>query len=61
MDTEKKVLFSRSNTALKLNISLRTLDHLVRIKEIQPIKVGRRVMFSELSILRFAGKDHPTK
>jgi hypothetical protein len=57
---EDKVLFGRKQTASLLDISLRTLDHLVQNGQIFPIRIGKRIMFTRLTIDRFIQKDHPT-
>ncbi|MCU0671326.1 MAG: helix-turn-helix domain-containing protein [Myxococcota bacterium] len=46
-------LSSRVDAARFLGISLRTLDRLVEVGELTPVRVGRRVLFEQAEIERF--------
>jgi excisionase family DNA binding protein len=53
-----KLLFTRSESAQLLSISLRTLDHLQARKEIKTRRVGRKVLIPASELARFAQQDH---
>lgn len=52
---------SKRETAAILGVSVRTLENLVAMREISPRHIGRRVLFDEREIERFARRDHRTK
>ena len=55
-----RILHGKRETAATLGISVRTLENLVAIREITPRRVGKRVLFEEREIERFARRDHRT-
>jgi len=55
-----EILLSRKRTSEILNISLRTLDHIVAARELRPRRIGRRVLFERREIEKFARRDHQT-
>ncbi len=62
MEAQKeRLLLGRKRTAAALDISLRTLDNLVRNRELAPIRIGRRIMFQRSAVERFAQTNHDTK
>jgi hypothetical protein len=60
-EPKERYLFGRKRTAAVLDISLRTLDNLVRIGQLCPIRIGKRIMFTRSAIERFIKTDHETK
>ncbi len=52
------LLVSKLEAARLLSISSRTLDNLLVVGELRPVRVGRRVLFSRASLERFARGDH---
>jgi excisionase family DNA binding protein len=56
----EQLLLSKRSTAAMLGISMRTLENLVAIREINPRRIGRRVLFDAREIERFARRDHRT-
>ena len=56
-----RLLFSKRDTAARLGISVRTLENLVSVGEIIPRRIGKRCLFDEKEIQRFARRDHPTQ
>ena len=50
------LLMKREIAALKLGISLRTLDALIAARQIKSVKIGKRRLVSEASIADFIRK-----
>lgn len=48
------ILVSREIAAESLSISTVTLDRLVAAKKIKPTRIGRRVLFSTVTLAKFA-------
>ena len=51
--SDEKILFGRKRTAAALDISLRTLDHLVQNGQLLHIRIGKRIMFTRSAIEKF--------
>lgn len=49
----EQLLYSRTDTAKLLGISIRTLTSLVRGKKIRGKRIGRKLMFSRVELDRF--------
>lgn len=56
-----RIFHGKRETAAMLGISVRTLENLIAMREISPRHIGRRVLFDEKEIERFARRDHRTK
>jgi excisionase family DNA binding protein len=54
-----KVLLSRREAAQLLSLSVRTIDHLIKSKEIVVRRVGRRRLIPAIEVERFTRRDHP--
>jgi excisionase family DNA binding protein len=52
----KPLLHARQRAALRLGVSLRTLDELVASKQIASVKIGKRRLISEQAIQNFIRK-----
>lgn len=52
-----RLLFSRSETALLLNISERSVDYLIATRRLPSTKLGRRRMVSRHALECFAGTE----
>jgi len=52
----KPLLHKREITALRLGVSLRTLDELIASKQIASVKIGKRRLVSEEAINAFIRK-----
>lgn len=59
--TEAKILVTRSEAAILLSVSLRTLDHLVAAGELSPRHIGKRVLFARRDLEVFSRGDHATR
>ena len=58
---QSKLLYSRSEAALLLNMSLRTIDRLAAAKELPVRRNGRRVSVTRDALLQFIRRDHATQ
>jgi excisionase family DNA binding protein len=52
-----RLLFSRTEVALLLNLSERSVDYLVSGNRLNSIKKGRRRLFTRDAVLNFAGVE----
>ena len=50
---EKTVVYTRKELAKDLKISLMTVDRAIRNKELLPIRIGSRVMFTDEAIQKW--------
>lgn len=55
------VLYKRTEAAIRLNISVRTLDTLLATKELPSVKIGKRRLVSEDAIQAFIKKAERSK
>jgi excisionase family DNA binding protein len=55
---QERLLFSRREAAILLNLSLRTLDNLVARGELRVRRVGRRRLVERRELERFSRQDH---
>lgn len=60
MTQAEKLLISKDDAAAMLSVSLRTIDNLVRAKELRPRRIGRRLLFTRTELERFSRGDHST-
>jgi excisionase family DNA binding protein len=54
----EKLLFSKSASAELLDISIRTLEHLITAGQIPIQRIGRRVVISRRALDKFAHSNH---
>ena len=54
------ILGPRGGAARLLGVSTRTLDYLIAKKELNPRRVGRKVLISYEELREFARRDHPS-
>lgn len=57
----ERLLVSKRDAALTLGISVRTLENLVRFKELPARRIGRRCLIERAALERFARRDHQTQ
>jgi hypothetical protein len=55
---ETRLLYARKTAALMLSISLRTLDEHLSRGAFDTRRIGRRVLITHASLIRFASKNH---
>ena len=52
---------SKQEAAQMLGVSLRTIDRLIALKELQVRRLGRRVLIPRSALDGLMHKDHPTQ
>jgi len=57
----KPLLHKREVAALRLGISLRTLDELIATRALASVKIGKRRLVSEQAIQNFVNKAETSK
>lgn len=58
MNTDK-ILVNRKEASRQLSVSLRTLDYLIKCRELWPVRrIGRRVLIPWRALEDFARRDH---
>jgi hypothetical protein len=55
---ESKLLYSRRESAEKLSISVRSVDYFIAKKELDTRRIGRKVLVTHASLLRFVSSNH---
>jgi excisionase family DNA binding protein len=55
------IVLSKQEAAQMLGVSLRTIDRLIALKELQVRRLGRRVLIPRNSLDSFLRTDHPTQ
>ncbi len=55
----ENLLLSKKETARILSLSVRTVEYIIARKDLEAIRVGRRVLVSAKSLKAFARKNHP--
>lgn len=53
-----KLLYTKSEAAAMLSISLRTIDTLISLKELPVRRIRRRVLISHAALMNFIRHDH---
>jgi hypothetical protein len=53
-----RLLYSRSEAARQLSISIRSLDYLIANKAFQTKRIGKKVLITHASLIHFARADH---
>lgn len=56
-----KLMYSKTEAAEMLSVSLRTLENLIATKELLVRRVGKRVLVPYRSLLQFVRRDHKTR
>ena len=55
------IAVSKLEAAQMLGVSLRTIERLIALKELQVRRLGRRVLIPRTSLENFLRNDHPTQ
>jgi excisionase family DNA binding protein len=58
MQTTERLLYPRKDAAFQLGVSVRTLDYLIARKELETRRIGKKVLVTRRSLVRFAGANH---
>lgn len=60
MSEETRILYDRKTAAVKLSLSVRSLDYLIAQKEILVRRVGTKILIPHGELIRFSRQDHAT-
>jgi hypothetical protein len=55
---ESRLLYDRKEAARQLSISVRSLDYLIAAKQLDTRRIGRKVLVTHASLLRYASGNH---
>jgi excisionase family DNA binding protein len=53
-----KILYDRKSAAHALSVSVRTIDYLLAAGEFETRRIGKKVLITRASLLRFAQGNH---
>lgn len=59
--TTEPIAMSKQEAAQMLGVSLRTLDRLIALKELQVRRLGRRVLIPRTALENLLRSNHPTQ
>jgi excisionase family DNA binding protein len=57
---EDRILLDKKSAAAALSISVRSLENLIRARQLAVRRVGRRTLIPRAALEAFARSDHPT-
>jgi hypothetical protein len=55
-----RLLYDRKEAARQLSISIRGLDYIIAAKELDTRRIGRKVLVTHASLVRYASGSHYT-
>jgi len=55
---ESRLLYDRREAARQLSISVRSLDYLIARKQLETRRIGRKVLITRASLVRYAAGNH---
>lgn len=55
---ETRLLYDRKTAALMLSISVRSLDYIIAAKGLDTRRIGRKVLVTHSSLVRYASGNH---
>jgi hypothetical protein len=55
---ESRLLYDRKEAARQLSISVRSLDYLIAGKQLDTRRIGRKVLVTHASLVRYASANH---
>lgn len=58
MQTTERLLYPRKDAAFQLGVSVRTLDYMVAAKQLETRRVGKKVLVTRGSLVKFANSNH---
>jgi len=53
-----RLLYDRNEAARQLSISVRSLDYIIAAKELDTRRIGRKVLVTHASLMRYASGNH---
>jgi hypothetical protein len=53
-----RLLYDRKEAARQLSISVRSLDYIIAAKELDTRRIGRKVLVTRASLVRYASGNH---
>lgn len=53
-----KILYDRKSAAFALSICVRSLDYLIANKQLNTLRLGKKVMISHSELMRFSRSNH---
>jgi excisionase family DNA binding protein len=56
----ERLLLSKREAATMLGLSTRTVENLIRLKELPARRIGRRCLIEKQTLDKFAKRDHAT-
>jgi hypothetical protein len=56
--SEKRLLYDRKEAARQLSISVRSLDYIIAAKGLDTRRIGRKVLVTHASLVRYASGNH---
>ena len=56
--TSTRLLYSRTEAARQLSISVRSIDYLIAAKELDTRRIGRKVLITHASLVRYSQGNH---
>lgn len=57
-NTTERLLYPRKDAAFQLGVSVRTLDYMVAAKQLETRRVGKKVLVTRGSLVKFASANH---
>jgi|GEM_PF-2379020 len=58
ISNDTRLLYSRKEAAYQLSVSVRTIDALLATREFDTRRIGRKVLITRASLVRFASGNH---
>ena len=55
---ESRLLYDRKEAARQLSISVRSLDYLIAGKQLETRRIGRKVLVTRASLVRYSAGNH---
>lgn len=55
---ESRLLYDRKEAARMLSISVRSLDYIIAAKGLDTRRIGRKVLVTHASLLKYASSNH---
>jgi len=55
---EERLLYDRKEAARQLSISVRSVDYLIASKQLETRRIGKRVLITHASLVKYASSHH---